>query len=171
MDTNEIKYRINFKRIFLTISGPIIIMIFFVFLFLSLLGSYNFPDNFKLIISISIPIVLLLLGVPPLILFVNYCNNDKNLNLILDSSKNQIKVHTSSGMKVFRYDEISEIRKIRVSPLFQFLFQSFYYYEIEMKNTTFIFSCLSVRRLEKKLYGRNYSESFVGFPRIPKDVF
>lgn len=166
MRTNCTIYQIGFKSILRTVAGPIIVFLILMFVIVGFLVQYELPSNISLIIIIISLFLLCLFVLLPLMLTINYYKNDKKTKLIIDNEAAGIH-YIKEGVDCFiPYDQIIILEKIRVSPLFQLSYQSYYYYIIKANGYCIYLSRMLVGKLEKIIDVKCYQESYVAFPII-----
>jgi len=168
MVINGVCYKMNFGSILKALLGPFIVFVFSVFLLVFLFIESSAKNEYILVAVISV-LFIVLFFIPPLVLILNYYNNDKDMKLVIKNNVKMMSISKGTKEDDILYNEIKRIERYQLNWFIRMSYRSMYYYKIILRdNRCYYFSRLLINDFEKKEKDLNFEECGVFFPIIQK---
>lgn len=172
MINNTKKYRLSFLTFLKPGILPFIIFMLFIVVYIPLMVyTYKSEEQFWawLVAFLWISFV----GVPPLVLHINYFLNDKNKSIKINNSKKLIVLIKDNKEHIVNYNEIIKVEKYHSKNIGEAYvpkmnWHTYYYYKIILKNNEpFYISRMTFEKFESIIEGIDFQFIRVFYPLIP----
>jgi len=168
MVINGVCYKMSFGSILKALLGPFIVFAVSVFLLFFLFIESSAKNEYISVSVISLLFVVLFF-IPPLVLILNYYNNDKDMKLVIKHDVKMISISKGTKEDDILYNEIKRIERYQLNWFIRMSYRSMYYYKLILNdNRCYYFSRLLINDFEKKEKDLSFEECGVLFPIIQK---
>jgi len=176
MDINSKKYRIGFFSFIKPGILPFSVFILFILAYIPLL-AYTYSTDKQLGAWIVAIIWICFMGVPPLVLHLNYFLHDRKKCLVVNNVERIITLTESLNEHSIRYDEIERIEKYHSKGSGEGFkpkmpWHTYYFYKIIVKDKEPVFISRMIQdNFEKKIEGICFKFIRVFYPKIKLTKF
>lgn len=173
MDINSKKYKIGFISFIKPGILPFSVFLLFILAYIPLL-VYTYSTDKQLGAWLVAILWICFMGVPPIVLHLNYFLHDRKENLVVNNVERTITFTESIKEHRIRYDEIERIEKChskRSGDGFEpkMPWHTYYYYKIIVKDNEPVYISRMIQdNLEQKMEGICFKNIRVFYPMIKR---
>lgn len=174
MQNNSMKFKIGLISFIKPGILPFFIFLFFVIAFVPLI-AYSSESEKQMIVWIVAIVWIGFIGLPPIVLHINYYLHDRNRCIEINVIKQYIVLTKRNTKLTIKFDEIDRIEKYHSknqeeSFIPKMHWHTFYYYKIVLKDKKPVYiSRMTLEKFEKRIEGINFKFIKVFYPIIKEE--
>jgi len=171
IESNYIKYKVNFISFIKPCILPVFLFLLFVLLYIPIIIFTKNSERYLVPWIVGICWISITF-IPIIILHINYYFNDRKKQLVINNLKKKLSLIQEDQIKEISYNEIEVVEKYSADLFFSRLpFKTYYYYKIIIKNKAPLYiSRMIIEKLERKINISCIEFNSVFYPFILRDA-